>query len=458
MAQVRTTTITLTRKERQAAGKALRKKCSRASHAGWTPPAHRQDPVQLLVHSSKGRLPNLLPIRWARMMESPFAFYRGAASIMAADLARTPASGVRVQICGDCHLLNFGLFATPERRLIFDINDFDETLQGPWEWDVKRLATSFVIAAQHNHFGKRDARDVAERCVRSYREHMAAFAEMRVLERWYERLDADALIDEIRSRQWKKKVLKRIQKEASQSAIEHDLPRLAHLKNGRVRIKDNPPLIYHQTNVDARQFDHMVKDAFRRYCDTLSDDRRVLLNHYEVRDVALKVVGVGSVGTRCAIMLMTAGDDDPLFLQIKEARTSVLEPYVGKSVYKNRGQRVVAGQKLMQSASDLFLGWTISRGLHFYIRQLRDVKVSAVVEIMDVESMGRYAGWCGWALARAHAKSGDSALIGGYLGASERFDAAIAKFALAYAGQNARDHQALLDAIRAGKIPVARES
>ena len=281
---------------------------------------------------------------------------------------------------------------------------------------------------------------------------------MRVLERWYERLDSDELIDEIHSKQRKKKLQKWIAKEAHKSVAEHEFPKLAHVKGGRVRIKDNPPLIFHQTSLDAKEFDQIVKDALRRYCDTLADDRKALLNHYEVKDVAYKVVGVGSVGTRCAIVLMTAGDDDALFLQVKEARTSVLEPYAGKSVYKNRGQRVVAGQRLMQSASDLFLGWTMESGLHYYVRQLRDVKVSPVVELMDLATMTRYADWCGWALARAHAKSGDSALIGGYVGTSERFDDAVADFAAKYATQNERDHQALLDAIRAGKVPVAQEA
>jgi len=392
------------------------------------------------------------------MMQSPFSFFRGAAAIMAGDLAHTPSSGIRTQICGDCHLLNFGLFATPERRLIFDINDFDETLPAPWEWDVKRLATSFVIAAQHNRFGKKDAREIARQCVRSYREHMTALAEMRVLERWYERLDADALIDELRSRKWKKKIRKLIAKEAARSVVEHDFPKLVRVKGGRVRIKDNPPLIFHQTSMEAKEFDQLVRDAFRRYCDSLSADRRTLINHFEIKDIVFKVVGVGSVGTRCAILLMMAGDDDPLFLQVKEARSSVLEPYAGKSVYANRGERVVAGQRLMQAASDLFLGWTARAGEHFYIRQLRDMKVSPVAEIMDAGAMGRFAQWCGWALARAHAKSGDSALIGGYLGAGGSFDEAISGFAVAYARQNERDHQSLLDAIRAGKIQVARES
>jgi len=450
---------TLTRQHRQESGKALRAKCSRKSHGDWRPPSNRHDPISVLKQSSKGRMSDLLAVRYGRMMQSPFAFYRGAAAIMAGDLAHTPKSSIVVQACGDCHLMNFGLFATPERRLIFDINDFDETLPAPWEWDLKRLAASFVIAARHVNFARRDARDVAERVARSYRHHMADFSEMRVLERWYERLDADELIDEIRSKKWKKRVRKRIAREQARSVVEHDFPKLAAVRNGRVRIKDNPPLIFHQASAGTKEYDQMIKSAFRKYSETLADDRKALLKHFEIRDIALKVVGVGSVGTPCAIVLLMAGDDDPLFLQVKEARTSVLEPYAGKSIYRNRGQRVVNGQRLMQAASDLFLGWTATgSGRHFYVRQLRDMKISPVIEIMDVEAMLRFADACGWALARAHAKSGDSAMIGGYLGTSGRFDEAMGRFALAYAEQNERDHDALLKSIRTGKVPVTQES
>jgi uncharacterized protein (DUF2252 family) len=282
---------------------------------------------------------------------------------------------------------------------------------------------------------------------------------MRVLERWYERLDADELIDDLRSKKWKKHIHKRIAREQARSVVEHDFPKLATLKDGRARIKDNPPLIFHQSAAGTKEHDQMIKSAFRKYSETPADDLKALLKHFEVRDIALKVVGVGSVGTTCAIVLLTAGDDDPLFLQVKEARTSVLEPYAGKSVYRNRGQRVVSGQRLMQAASDVFLGWTVAgAGRHFYVRQLRDMKISPVIEIMNVDAMLRYADACGWALARAHAKSGDSAMIGGYLGTSGRFDEAMGRFALAYAKQNERDHDALLKAIRTGKIPVTQDS
>jgi uncharacterized protein (DUF2252 family) len=452
----KTATSIRSREERLAEGRALRDKTSRRSHASWKAPANRPDPVAILMDSNKGRLERLLPIRYGRMMQSPFAFYRGAAAIMASDLADTPASGLRVQACGDCHLMNFGGFATPERRIVFGINDFDETLPAPWEWDLKRLACSFVIAARHNGFAIRDARDIAASCARSYREHCATYAEMPVLERWYEPLDAEDLIGLLRSKKWKKTLEKQVVKESSRSPLEHEFPKLAQVKDGKARIKDSPPLIYH-LEPEVKHFDRIVREAFRRYRSTLADDRKVLLDQFVLSDIAASVVGVGSVGTRCAIVLMMAGLNDPLFLQVKEARTSVLEPYAGKSVYASRGQRVVSGQRLMQVASDVFLGWTEDATRHFYIRQLRDVKIKPVVEVLDERAMSTYANWCGWALARSHAKSGDSTMTTGYLGRSRRFDDAIVSFAVAYADQNERDHQALLKAIRAGKVKVQQE-
>jgi uncharacterized protein (DUF2252 family) len=447
----------LTREERKAAGKALREKVSRKSHNGWTAHPKRSDPVDLLIESSEGRLPQLLPIRYGRMMQTPFTFYRGAAAIMAADLAHTPASGIRVQACGDCHLLNFGAYGTPERRIVFDINDFDETLPAPWEWDVKRLAASFVIAARNNGFNKATAHDCAERSVKSYRDHMRNYAEMRVLDRWYEHLDLEDLIA-LLGKKGRERQRKRIAKEVSRNVVEDDFPKLASLEKGHALIKDNPPLIFHQSRFSGPEFIKVMHEAFSKYRDTLSDDRKVLLDHYEIRDTAVKVVGVGSVGTRCGIILVMAGDDDPLFLQVKEARVSVLEPYAGKSIYPNRGQRVVAGQRLMQSASDIFLGWAMGReGRHFYVRQLRDIKIKPIVEVYDQEALSMYAEFCGWGLARAHAKSGDPAIISGYLGNNAKFDEAIASFAVDYADQNERDHDALLKAVRAGKIDVYRE-
>jgi uncharacterized protein (DUF2252 family) len=452
---VRSPKETLTRKERKAAGEALRDKCPRRSHATWKAPRNRRDPVELLIQSNKDRIPNLIPIRYGRMMQSPFAFYRGAAAIMAADLALTPTSGIRVQACGDCHLMNFGGFGTPERRIIFDINDFDETLPAPWEWDLKRLATSFVLAGRNNEFKEVESREAALRCVQSYRERMHGYAEMGVLEMWYQLMDN--MVALIKRKKWKKIVQKQIAKASSSTVAEDDFPKLASVRNGKVRIKDNPPLIFHPKEVGAAEHDRLVKEAFLRYRETLPDDLKALLNRYEVKDVAIKVVGVGSVGTRCAILLMMAGDDDPLFLQVKEVHESVLESYAGKSVYPNCGQRVVAGQRLMQAASDMFLGWTEQWERHFYVRQLRDIKIEPLVEIFDSRALADYGEWCGWALARAHAKSGDAAMISGYLGNSTRFDEAVSNFAMAYADQNERDYQALLEAIRAGKIEVLQQ-
>jgi len=296
-------------------------------------------------------------------MQSPFAFYRGAAAIMAADLALTPTPGIRVQTCGDCHLMNFGGFGTPERRIIFDINDCDETLPAPWEWDLKRLAVSFVLAGRNNGFKQAESRKAALRCVQNYREHMHSYADMGDLEMWYQRMDN--MVACIKSRKWKKIVQKQIAKASTRTVVEYDFPKLVSVKDGKVRIKDNPPLIFHQRGVGTAGYDRLVKDAFRCYRETLPDDLKTLLDRYEVKDVAVKVVGVGSVGTRCAILLIMTGDSEPLFLQVKEVHESVLEPHAGKSVYSNYGQRVVAGQRLMQAASDMFLGWTEQLGRHF---------------------------------------------------------------------------------------------
>jgi len=450
--------MTPIRKERRATGKAMRDKCARVAHGAWKSHSKRRDPVDLLIESSANRMLQLVPIRYGRMMQSPFAFYRGAAAIMAADLAHTPVSGIRVQACGDCHLLNFGGFATPERNIAFDINDFDETLPAPWEWDVKRLATSCVIAGQHNGYNKADAREMALRCVESYREHIDNFARMTVLERWYEHIDATDILSALRGKKWQREVQTQIDKAVARSVLEDDFPKLATVEGGQPRIKDNPPLIFHQGDVAADgEYGRAIKAAFRQYQTTLSDERRDLLDRFELKDVAIKVVGVGSVGTMCGILLLMADTDDALFLQVKEARGSVLEPYAGKSRYLNRGERVVVGQRLMQAASDLFLGWTEYEDRHFYIRQLRDIKIKPLIEGINASRLGLYSGWCGWALARAHAKSGDAAMICGYLGSNDRFDKAVAKFALAYTDQNERDYQALLKAIRDGRIQTLEE-
>jgi uncharacterized protein (DUF2252 family) len=449
--------MTPTRKELRAAGKALRDKWPRSVHGTWKPHAARRDPIELLIESAADGMPQLLPIRYGRMMQSPFVFYRGAAAIMAADLAHTPVTGIFVQACGDCHLLNFGGFATPERNVVFDINDFDETLPAPWEWDVKRLATSCVIAGQHNGFNKTEAREMAVRCVEGYRTHIQAFAQMSVMERWYQRITADDILGAIRMKKWRKQVEARLAKARARTALGDDFPKLATVEGGTLRIKDNPPLIFHEMIRGAEEYAHAVQAAFRKYRGTLSDDHRELLDRFEMKDIAYKVVGVGSVGTYCAILLMMAASDDALFLQVKEARKSVLEPYAGKSRYPNCGHRVVAGQRLMQAASDIFLGWTEESEHHYYVRQLRDAKIKPLVDGMDAIRLGRYAEWCGWALARAHSKSGDASMISGYLGSNSSFDEAIAQFALTYAKQNERDYKALLQAIRDGRIQALEE-
>ena len=443
--------------QRYQEGKARRTDVSRESHAEWRPARRRPDPVALLERSSAGRVPELIPIRYGRMLLSPFTFFRGAAAVMAADLSTTRVSGIRVQACGDCHLLNFGGFATPERRLVFDINDFDETLPAPWEWDLKRLAASFVVASRSNNFKARQAREAALQCVRSYRTHLAEYAATRTLATWYANVDlktANASLDSP-ARQAARK--KEIQKLAQKTVAEDDFPKLAEFKRGRPVITDHPPLIYHPQGSGTKAFQRRIEEAFKHYRDTLPDDRRVLLDCYQLVDIAMKVVGVGSVGTRCGVLLLMASQDDPLFLQVKEARVSVLEPYAGKSLYANRGRRVVIGQRLMQGASDMFLGWTKTNVAHFYIRQLRDVKVKPVVEGYDSETMNEYASLCGWGLARAHAKGGGAERIAGYLGKSDVFDEAVADFAVSYADQNERDHSALVAAVRNGRVQAHLE-
>jgi uncharacterized protein (DUF2252 family) len=372
---------------------------------------------------------------------------------MAADLAPTPVTGLRVQACGDCHLLNFGMFATPERREIFDINDLDETLPAPWEWDVKRLAASFVLACRDNGFAKSAARDAVLACVRSYRKRMAEFGHMNALEVWYASLDVDSLIPMISDAQDRRRLQERLAKAERQTVAEHDFPKLAEVVGKLPVIKDNPPLIYHWTDKQHKEFFARVTGAFERYRQTLAEDRQMLLDRYDIRDVAIKVVGIGSVGTRCGILLLTSGKH-PLFLQVKEAGPSVLEAHAGKSRYPNHGQRVVNGCRLMQSASDIFLGWTEQDGRHYYIRHLRDVKVKLLAETFSPDAMRFYAKLCGWALARAHARSGSPAMISGYLGKSESFDEAIAEFSIAYADQCERDYEVLEKAVRKGKLKV----
>jgi uncharacterized protein (DUF2252 family) len=440
--------------ERMAAGKSLREQCPRKLHGVWRPPENR-DPIGLLEESSQARIPQLVPVRYGRMMKSPLAWYRGTAMNMAADLAATPVTGLRVQACGDAHLCNFGAYATPERRVIFDINDLDETLPAPWEWDVKRLAASFVLACRNNGFSEETARDTAQRSVRAYREHMAAFSEMRVLDVWYCSIDLQALLKHVEDDEAQARGEKRLAKACERSVLEHDFPELVHTDGLAPTIRENPPLIYHWRETGHEEHMANVRQAFTGYRESLSEHRRVLLDHFQLLDIAVKVVGVGSVGTLCAVILLLASENDPLFLQVKEARPSVLEPYVGKSLHENHGQRVVAGCQLMQSASDLFLGWTKGvNGNHFYVRQLRDMKVKMLVDVFTPSVMRQYAEVCGWCLARAHARSGEPAKIAGYLGNGEAFDEAVADFSVAYADQSERDHEMLLKAIRAGKLEV----
>jgi uncharacterized protein (DUF2252 family) len=426
----------------------------RSSHAAWQPQPDRPDPLEILKDSDHHRLPELLPIRYGRMAKSPFTFFRGAAAIMAADLAHTPVSGLRVQAGGDCHIMNFGGFATPERNLVFDINDFDETLPAPWEWDVKRLAASVEVAARSADFKARYCEDAVRAAVRSYREHMAAYAPMTALEIWYQRIDFERLVKKIPQLGEQRRARKSIVKARRQSLPDHLFPSLARQQGGTFKIKDEPPLIYHVTGQRHAEQRERILRGLRGYRDSLPSAYQVLFDRYQFQDFAMKVVGVGSVGTFCAVALLMASDEDPLFLQIKEARASVLEPYAGPSVFDNHGHRVVAGQHLMQSASDMLLGW--SAGLdgkrHFYLRQLRDMKVAMPIETAGHEDLEYFAEACGWALARGHARSGDPAMIAGYLGSREAFDDALVEFASACADQTERDHARLLKAIKAGRI------
>jgi uncharacterized protein (DUF2252 family) len=441
----------LSAKERFAAGKALRKKVPRSAHAQWKVPNHRHDPVALLKKSDHGRLPELLPIRYARMKASPFAFFRGADGVMAADLATTPKTGIRVQACGDCHVSNFGGYGSPERRLVFDINDFDETLQAPWEWDVKRLATSIVLVGRGKSHGEHRCEKAVRAAVQTYRERMNEYARQTALAVWYSELDADILMKNARTK-GDEEYWEALERKANSQTAAHVFPRMtAKTAKGQPRIIDNPPLIYHprQYNKLAAQ----VKRMFQSYRLTLPEERRVLIDRYHIVDIARKVVGVGSVGTRCAVVLLMADAHDPLFLQFKEALPSALDPYAGKSRFAYHGERVVTGQRMLQSASDIFLGWTRDeQGHNYYFRQLRDMKMTVNVEDLDDDEWLEYVQLCGWTLARAHARTGDAARIAGYLGDRDVFDEAIAKFAAAYADQTEKDHKLFVKAISGGKI------
>jgi uncharacterized protein (DUF2252 family) len=440
--------------ERLAEGKALRQRVPRSAHAHWEPVANRPDPVVLLESSNAGRVHDLIPIRYGRMLPSPFTFLRGSAAAMAFDLAATPATGIHVQLCGDAHLMNFGGFGTPERNFIFDLTDFDETLPGPWEWDVKRLAASVVAAARFLGHSERQAEEAVLGCVRSYRRHMHRFAAMHVLDLWYARVDGTALLDLMAG----DKAHGNGQPAGAPGPHEsgHLFVKITEVVDGRRRFRDVPPLIFHPPH--GSHFEDDIRRFLAHYRATLQDDRRTLLSRYHEVDVAMKVVGVGSVGTRCAIMLLMADEDDGLVLQYKEAWPSVLEPYAGKSKYASHGQRVVCGQRLLQSASDLFLGWASDeQGVHFYFRQLRDMKTTVRLDGMSAAALLRYAKLCGRALARGHARAGDPALISGYLGRGDAFDRALATFARTYADQNERDHAAMVAAVKSGRLVAHTE-
>lgn len=437
------------RRERLAAGKALRDRVPRKAHSVWAPPRTRRDPIDVLEESNRDRMQQLVPIRYGRMLRSPFTFLRGSAGLMASDLATTPSTGLRVQACGDCHLMNFGLFATPERNVIFDINDFDETLPAPWEWDVKRLAVSFAVAARDNGHSDDDARNAAVTCVGAYREHLRADSKASPLDVWYEHLDTQTLIESAPDAAAKKR-REDLLAQAQRRIGEYLFPKISAPVGGRQRLVDQPPLIFHVAEKDAEETFRMGLDAYRA---SLPDDRRVLFDRYQLSDFAAKVVGIGSVGTRCMVGLFFSADGHPLLLQFKEACPSVLAPYAGKSVYENQGQRIVEGQRLMQASSDIFLGWTQGRlGLHFFGRQLRDMKLSMPIEGAPPKLLSNYAKVCGLTLARAHAKSGDPALISGYLGKTDAFDQALGDFAMAYADQTVRDHAALVAAVKSGRV------
>jgi uncharacterized protein (DUF2252 family) len=455
----------LTVAERIARGKAARAEVPRSSHAAFEPSSRRGDPVKLLERQAKTRVPELVPIRYGRMLVSPFTFYRGAAMIMASDLAATPRSGLTVQCCGDAHLSNFGVFASPERQLVFDLNDFDETLPGPWEWDVKRLAVSMLIGARSNDFAVKAQDQIVLDTVEAYRSAMAGFAAMNNLDVWYAHLDIENALQEFGS-QLKAKQVKRTEKALAKARTKDSMSsfsKLTHEVDGERRIVAEPPLIVPLDDLaQGRERDEMfdgLHELLRDYRATLEHDRRVLLEEFRLVDFARKVVGVGSVGTRAWIALLLGRDDqDPLFLQLKEAEASVLEEFITRSEFENHGERVVTGQRLMQASSDIFLGWLhVESGLDgqerdFYARQLKDWKGSAEVEQMIPTGMSAYGRLCGWTLARAHARSGDRVAIAAYLGKGPTFDRAIVEFSRSYAEQNERDYKALQTAVESGRI------
>ncbi len=446
------------RPERHQAGKALRQQVPRAWHAAWEPAPDRRDPIAILQEQAESRLPDLVPIRHGRMASSPFAFFRGAAAVMAADLSTTPATGIQVQACGDAHLVNFGIFATPERHLVFDVNDFDETLPGPWEWDLKRLGASIAVASRENGCNRDDGDAAVMSAADAYRQRMYQLATMRTLDVWYSQVDVDEVLTMVQAIEGPP--LGQMAEKTIAKARTHDtlaaVAKLTEMVDGQRRITDHPPLIDHIALANAA---NQIRMLYEGYLASLSPELQMLMNRFEMVDVARKVVGVGSVGTRCWIALFEGGaDDDPLLLQIKEAQPSVLERELHlDSIYRNHGERVVHGQKLMQAASDLFLGWSLNpaTGVHYYWRQLHDMKGSANVPAMSPMQLAGYARICGYTLARAHARSGDAAMISGYLGSGDTFDRALVAFSQDYADQNSQDYEEMVEAIRTGRIEAA---
>ena len=436
------------RDELRVAGRELRRRIPHSGHGLWPPPGDRPDPIELLEATNRTRLADLVPVRHGRMAQSPFAFYRGAPLVMASDLSRTPSTGITLQICGDAHLMNFGTYATPERNMVFDLNDFDETQVGPWEWDVKRLAASLVVAARTSGLATSDGVHAVHAGATAYRSGMAMMAEQSSFQVWHARIDVDAVVDAAPTRQTRAVVKKTVARARQHNSLQ-GLSKLTTVRDGRRMIVEDPPLI-------VRLGDDEVEQAFRfarAYRSTLEPDRRLLLDRYEFVDAARKVVGVGSVGTRCYVVLLAGvADLDPLFLQIKEAQPSVLSSFAGRSPYRNQGQRVVVGQRIMQAASDVFLGWARADGFDTYVRQLRDMKGSADIDDSTPSGLAAYGRLCGAALARAHARSGDPALLAGYLGDESTFDEALGRFAVAYADQTERDHEAFARAVKDGRL------
>jgi uncharacterized protein (DUF2252 family) len=446
----------LSREQRLAIGRRERESVPIRSLAQWSERPERRDPIDLLVEQCSRRVPELVPIKFGRMMSSPFAYYRGSPVVMAHDLAQFPSTSIHVQAGGDAHLLNFGLFASPERNLLFDVNDFDETHVGPWDWDVKRLAASVVVAARDNGFTDDEQHRAAHDTAAAYAIEMHKYAGMNNLDVWYSVVDAHAVrevieraLDPIEAELVRKEFEKGIRKAQHRTNLE-TLPKITELVDGRRRVVDLPPLVHHVPTTD----EIAAGDVYQTYRESLSIERRALLDRYEPVDIVRKVVGVGSVGTRCYLVLLLGDDgDDPLFLQVKEAERSVLEPHTVPCQFQNQGERVVVGQRLVQAASDVFLGWTIGpQGHHFYVRQLRDMKGSARIDHFDGVGLAAYGALCAWTLARGHARSSGAATIAGYVGKGNAFADAVAEFAMAYAVQNERDYAAFLTAVNEGRI------